>query len=381
MHFFQMHFFTFIKTSKPLKSSHAKSFRKFPRKMKKIVYIIISMLFFCAAVSITAQNLECGNLKVTTLPAPGDYGSYGQIAVSRQTVTNPEPGTPAPVSVFLPQTASAANRVPVIFFAHGFGGTNYQFYEALMRQLSSNGYAVIFSPYSSDPLTNHTVRYRQLWRGFQVAVEQFGSLLDTSRVGFAGHSYGAGAVPEMARLAVASGWGANGLFIFSAAPWYSWGTNYEQIPASAKLVVQIYWEDGTNEHLIAQNDVWNRLPQITERRWQVIRSARAVCQLTADHGVTVSGVAPENGEINALDYWGVWRRIHALADYTFTGSAAAKSVAFGDDSRMGKWRTGGVIRPVTPLEATTSPVLNTTTNPTFRWITRCLFAQGSPCQF
>lgn len=343
------------------------------------IYTLLAALFLFSATAANAQMPVCGNLKATTLPAPGDFGSAGKFSVARQSVANPEPGTPAPVSVFLPQNASAANRVPVIFFAHGFGGTNYQYYEALMRQLSSNGYAVVFSPYSSDLLTSHAARYRQLWRGFQTAIEQFGAVLDTSKVGFAGHSYGAGAVPEMARLATASGWGANGLFIFSAAPWYSWGTGYEQIPASAKLVVQVYWDDETNEHLIGQNDVWNRLSQITERRWQVIRSARTVCELPANHGVTVSGAVPENGEINALDYWGVWRRIHALADYAFTGNPAAKPVAFGDDARMGRWRTFAALRPVTPLEATTSPVINAASNPTFRWSSRCFFAQGSPC--
>ena len=347
--------------------------------MKNFIRLIFATFFLCSVSSINAQIPLCKNLKVTTLPAPGDYGSQGQFTVARQTVVNPESGVPAPVSVFLPNNASATSRVPVIFFAHGFGGTNYQYYEALMRQLSSNGYAVVFSPYTPDLFSSHTVRYQQLWRGFQVGVEQYGSLMDTSRVGFAGHSYGAGAVPEMARRAVVAGWGTNGLFMFSAAPWYSWGTNYEQIPTSAKLVVQVYWDDGTNEHLIGQMDVWNRLPQITERRWQVVRSAQTVCRLEADHGVTVSGVTAEDGEINALDYWGVWRRIHALADYTFTGSLTAKPVAFGDDARMGRWRTFAALRPVTPLEATTTPVINTMSNPRFRWVNRCLFALGSPC--
>jgi hypothetical protein len=347
--------------------------------MKNFTHLIFAVFLLCFATSISAQISLCTNPKVTTLPAPGDYGSQGQFTVARQTIVNPEPGTPELVSVFLPSNASAINRVPVIFFAHGFGGTNYQYYEALMRQLSSNGYAVVFSPYTSELFVSHTTRYQQLWRGFQVAVEQYGIVMDTSKVGFAGHSYGAGAVPEMARRAVATGWGASGLFMFSAAPWYSWGSNYQQIPASAKLVVQVYWDDETNEHLIGQNDVWNRLPQIIERRWQVIRSAQTVCQMPANHTVTVSGVTPANGEINALDYWGVWRRIHALADYTFTGNQPAKPIAFGDDGRMGRWRSFAVLRPVTPLEATTTPVINTASNPTYRWASRCVFALGSPC--
>ena len=341
--------------------------------MTKRILILASLLFSFFTIA-PAQAPLCTNLKVTTLPAPGDYGGVRPNLVTRQTVVNPEAGTPAPVSVYLPAEANAGNRRPVIFFAHGFGGTDYQYYDGLMRQLATNGYIVVFSPYTANLFSSHPVRYQQLWRGFQVAVEQYGSVMDVTRAGFAGHSYGAGAVPEMARRGVAAGWGANGLFLFSAAPWYSWGTDYTSIPASAKLIVQVYWDDETNEHLIGQMDVWNRLPQITERRWQVIRAAKTTCEMTAGHQVTVTALTENT---NALDYWGVWRKIHALADYTFTGNSAARSVAF-DETHMGRWRLYG-LRPVTPLTTSNTPVLNTTSSTNFTWAARCTYAQGSPC--
>lgn len=333
------------------------------------------LLFFVSTTE--AQIPPCTILKVTTLPAPGDYGSAGQLAVTRQSIPNPESNAPAPVSIYLPEHASAQIRVPIIFFAHGFGGTDFQYYDALSRQLAGYGYAVVFAPYTSNLLTSHTVRYQQMWAGFQAAVQQFGSILDTTRVGFAGHSYGAGALPELARRGVAAGWGANGLFMFSMAPWYSWGTNYEQIPASTKLIVQIYWDDETNHHEIGVNDIWNRLPQITEKRWQVIRAAQTSCLLSAGHGVPVTGNRGNEWEINAFDYWGVWRRLHALADYTFTGNSRAKFVAF-DDTQMGKWRLYG-LRPITPLETRTTPIVNSASNPDFTWTRRCLFSLGLPC--
>ena len=346
--------------------------------MTKNLFSLICLAFLLSSVPRTeAQIPLCTSLKVTTLPQSGDYGGAGQFAVSRQIVPNPEPGTPAPVSVYLPSNATPQTKVPVIFFAHGFGGTDFQYYDALLRQIASNGYAAVFVPYTSSVLVNHPTRYQQMWAGFQVAVQQFGSVMDTSKVGFAGHSYGAGAVPELARRGVAAGWGANGLFLFSMAPWYSWGTNYEQIPASAKLIVQVYWDDETNQHLIGVNDVWNRLPQIAERRWQVIRESRTTCSMPANHNVPVSGVTPANGEINALDYWGVWRKLHALADYTFTGNQTARFVAF-DDTTMGKWRFYG-LRRVTPLETTITPIINSASNPNFTWANRCVYAQGSSC--
>ncbi len=349
--------------------------------MRKFFNLIltISLLGVLSFLPVKAQTNACVQLKVTTSPA--DYGNIGKVAFTRQTIQNPISGAPAPVTVFLPNNASATNKVPVIFFAHGFGGFNYQVYEGLLNQLASNGYAVVFAPYNVIAAT-HAARYDQLWKGFQAAVAQYGNVLDISKIGVAGHSYGAGAVPEMARRAIAEGWGASDIFLFVMAAWYSWGTDYTSIPARAKLVVQIYWDDGTNEHLISQNDIWNRLPQITERRWQVIRtSTNCACTLIGGHGVPVTADVSTNsgGYTNAHDLWGVWRRIHALADYTFNRNQAAKNIAFGDDANMGKWRFC-TKRPVTPMEAANAPVVNMSQSATWRWSQKCLAADsGFPC--
>jgi pimeloyl-ACP methyl ester carboxylesterase len=349
---------------------------------KQIFLVVIFALFFFSYFQVRAQEIaQCTNLKVTTLPLGGEYGSYGQLAVTRQSVANPDAGAPAPISVFVPNNATAQNKVPVVFFAHGFGGFSYLFYEALLRQMASNGYIVVFSPYTSNVLTTHAARYNQLWSGFAAAVQQYGAIMDTSRVGFAGHSYGAGATPEMARRAVAQGWGANGLFMFIMAAWYNWGTNMQQIPANAKMVVQVYWNDGTNEHLISQNDIWNKLPQITERKWQVIKPSQTYCSLGAGHSLPVTnGLGQTDAALDAYDYWGVWRRLHALADYTFNGTQAAKPVAFGADSAMGKWRGIFASRRIAPLEAYDAPVLNSNLSPTWKWENKCAVADfGAAC--
>jgi hypothetical protein len=345
--------------------------------------IIFAVLFFSLALSTSsfsfAQGEQCSVLKVTTLPR--DFGSIGTIEFTRQTIQPTEPNTPQPISVFIPNTATAQNKVPVIFFAHGFGGIDYRFYEGMIRQLASNGYAVVFSPYDSGLFSsNHTQRYNQMWSGFTLAVQNYGTVLDTTRVGFAGHSYGAGATAEMTRRGVAQGWGSNGLFIFPMAPWYSFGTNnFSSIPASAKLIVQVYWDDATNEHLIGQNDVWNRLPQITERKWQVLRESKCFCTMKAGHSVTVTnGLGQTDAGLDGYDYWAVWRRIHALATYTFTNNQTAKDIAFGTNADMGKWRNCAY-RSILPLESTNSPVLNTNSNASFVWSAKCLYAQGSTC--
>jgi pimeloyl-ACP methyl ester carboxylesterase len=351
--------------------------------MKKIFFLTILTILFLTinAFVAQAQIAPCAQqTKVTTLPLAGEYGSFGQFAVTRQVIPNPDPNAPAPISVFVPENATPQTRVPVVFFAHGFGGTSYQFYETLLRQLASNGYIVVFSPYTANLFASHPTRYNQLWNGFTTAVQQYGNIMDTSRAGFAGHSYGAGATPEMARRGLAQGWGNNGLFLFIMAAWYNWGTNPEQIPGSAKMIVQVYWDDQTNQHLISQNDIWNKLPQITERKWQVIRASRSFCALEAGHSVPVTdGLGQTEAATDAYDSWGIWRRLHALSDYTFSGNQTAKAVAFGVDSHMGRWRGIFGARRISPLESTDAPVVNSQSNPSFLWSQKCSYALGSPC--
>ncbi|HTH38092.1 MAG TPA: hypothetical protein VL572_09000, partial [Pyrinomonadaceae bacterium] len=309
------------------------------KQITSVALIILSVFF-----TVRAQVPLCEKPTATTRPEAGDYGSVGQFTVTRRTIMHPDATVPAPISVFLPSAASTTNRVPVIFFTHANLSHDFRFYEGLLNQLASNGYIVVFAPTGSA--IPHLTRYQQYWTGFQLAVQQYSNVMDTTRVGFAGHSIGAGAVPEMATLGVAQGWGANGLFLMTMASWYSWGADYSTIPATAKLVVQVYWDDLNSQHSISENDIWNRLPQITERRWQVIREAKSTCRLVAGHGVPF--LPPANVE-NALDYWGVWRRLHALSEYTFTGNTDAGKVAFGDDAFMGDWQDGSSLT-VTPME-------------------------------
>lgn len=345
-----------------------------------VVLVFVLSVTFVIPLTVFSQPPPCGASKFITQPLMGEYGGPGPHSVMRQTIDHPDPAVPADISVYLPSNASASNRLPVIFFAHGFGGFAFTYYDALLLRIASNGYIVVFAPYTPNPFGSHSSLYQQMWSGFQLAVAHYGNTMDTTRVGFAGHSYGAGAVPELTRRGVAAGWGANGIFMFVMAAWYSWGSNYEQIPATTRLVVQVYWDDQTNQHLISENDVWNKLSHITERRWQVIRSERRQCFLYAGHGVPVTGDPGDDGDggINAHDHWGVWTRMHALADYTFTGNTVAKLIAFGDEANMGWWRLNGR-RAVTPLEAYISPIINTASSPRFTWGAKCLYAFGSPC--
>jgi hypothetical protein len=296
---------------------------------------------------------------VTSAITAGDYGSSGTFAVTVDTVANTKLAAPGVVSIYRPTGQSG---VPVVFFSHAFGATDPLSYDVLFRQLASNGIAVVHVPYAIlPPQTNKNAeRYDELWAGFLAAVAHEGAVFDLTRVGFAGHSFGGGATPEMARRGfVTQGWGAHGRFMFIMAPWYSWGSGYDTLPLDVRTVVQVYADDDTNDHQIAVDDIWNKLPAGLERVWLMVRSDACSCGLNAGHvtPMTSPGMHPENGStLNGHDTWAVQRRLHALATWAFTGATTARDVAYGTDSSLGAWSACGG-RPVRPLEATLTPQL------------------------
>lgn len=315
----------------------------------------------------------------TTPPAKGELGADGALAVTVETLPNPHASAPLPVSVYLP---SGKTGVPVLFFSHAFGATKVESYDTLLRNLASNGIASVYVPYSIAGVT-HAERYAQLWDGFVAAATKYASTFDLTHVGFAGHSFGGGAAPEMARRGfVEKGWGSAGRFLFVMAPWYSWGSGYDTLPEDVRTVVQVYADDDTNDHQIAVHDLWEKLPAAMEKRWLLIRSDACTCGLNAGHVVpmTAGSLHPENGAtFNGHDQWGVERRLQAIAKYAFSGDMAARAIAYGEDASMGRFvGCGG--REVRKLEAATTPIVTTCQPTKYPYAERCKYADpGFTC--
>ncbi|MBL8933813.1 MAG: hypothetical protein JNM69_04620 [Archangium sp.] len=321
---------------------------------------------FCAP---RPTGAEVNSLTVTTTPT--DYGMQGALAVQvRSDVANPR-WPQEPITVYRPADAL---QYPVIFYSHAFLGSDHTRIAPMLRRLASAGFNVVFVPYKGLSVTR-TEQYATLWEGFRAAATQYGALFDLTRVGFMGHSFGGGATPELARRAFAAPtlngltqpWGSSGRFLFIMAPWFSFpalesptATNddFRDLPLDVKVVVQVFADDDTNDHLIARQDVWDKLPTGLERSWQVISSDQCGADLLlASHNIPPGDVA--NAGDNALDVWGITRHALALADYAVGSKRdAAKEVAFGlteAGRSMGQWvGCGG--RQVVPLTASTSPV-------------------------
>lgn len=305
------------------------------------------MLPLCAAMPLATA---CQSGAVSALPA-GSAGTRGPHQVTVDTVTNPSPVAPGDVSIFRP---TGQTNVPVLFFSHAFGATDPGSYLDLFELLASNGFAVVHVPYPLTPPGQNRValRYSCLWSGFLAAVAHEGAVFDLTRVGFFGHSFGGGATPELARRGfVEQGWGANGRFAFIMAPWYSFGTAYDTLPANTKVVVQVYADDDTNDQQIAVQEIWNLLPAAVEKSWQLIRTDVCGCGLNATHTLpmTRNTFLPNPQNVwNGVDDWGVFRRLHAMARYALLQDTSARDVALGTDTTMGTFTA--CMRAVRPLE-------------------------------
>ena len=332
----------------------------------------------CAAQPLSTACLDAA----TDAPPPGSPGTTGPHAVTVETLANPRPTNAGDITIFRP---TGLTNVPVIFFSHAFGATNPDSYRDLFEVLASNGYAVVHVPYPLRPPGNTPVdeRYQVLWTGFVTARAHYATTFDMTRVGFVGHSFGGGATPELARRGfVDQTWGSNGRFMFIMAPWYSWGTGYDTLPADTRTVIQVYADDEANDPVIAREDIWNKLPASLEKSWQLIRTDVCGCGINATHTLPMSRntfTANPQNVLNAADRWGVFRRIHALARYAFAQDTTARAIAFGTDTSLGHWvGCGG--RAVRPLEATPSPNISQCASYMYPYSGRCAEADtGVTC--
>jgi hypothetical protein len=274
-----------------------------------------------------------------------DYGEEGPHAVAELTFDNPgwpaAGGTALPVHIYLPDRVDPA---PTLFFSHGFGATDPTVYEALINHLVSHGFAVVYSIYPttlSGPTftTGQGTRYNTLWAGFEEAVLVHGAKLDLTRVGFLGHSFGAGATPAMAyRGLVTKGWGSAGAFMFIMAPWYSFeiadtNTAFSDdalagFPDHVRSIIQVYDEDDTNDHLMAI-DLFENM--VLPAGQSVYHNLPPNQDYSTGHNAPTSG-GPNGGELNELDTLGIWRPLDALIDASFDiydpagGAALAQTV-------------------------------------------------------
>jgi hypothetical protein len=289
-------------------------------------------------------------------PIAAGYGADGSYEVESDSLPHPRwPGH----SVYVFRPADSGRKYPAILFSHGYNKSSPFVYQPLINHLVSRGNVVIFSPFrdfNGDPDQHR--KYAMLFDGFCFAVRHYQSIIDTTTMGFAGHSFGGGATPAIAWKAIRENrWGTRAAFMFVMAPWYSYEITPGQLaefPAHVKLVVEVFGDDRMNDFRMAE-DVFKHLSiDKDEKEFVVVNSDSGAGYVFRATHSTPKGAWDPRGAEDGLDYFGVWKIFDALEDYSLTGSPAAKKAALGHGSQeqifMGTWLDGKPVKPLTVLK-------------------------------
>jgi surfactin synthase thioesterase subunit len=279
------------------------------------------------------------------------YGSDGTYSVAK--ISFPSPlYSGKNVEIFYPKGITTPR--PTIFYSHPFGGEESAYNIGLYEFIAKKGYVVVFAPY---PTTGVTVdeRYSTLWESFKKAVTDYPNIIDTSKVGFMGHSFGGGASFALAHKGFTDeGWGQNGRFIFAMAQWYAHQITPEELqsfPANTKLITQVYDDDVTNDHRLAIDIFKNiNIPNSEKDFILIKKSVLPTYTYTAEHTLPNTQTA-----YDAYDYYGIYRLLDALIDYSFNGNAAGKNVALGNGSAEQITMPSYNGQALSPLEVTDNP--------------------------
>lgn len=331
--------------------------------MKKLLYIAVLMGISLYACSKSEDDTDVPQLPVTdnSLQGPiqkptSGYGADGSYEVAEIDFDNPQyAGTQ--VSIFYPKGITSPR--PTIFFSHPYGGEDKSYNIGLYNFVAKKGYVIVFVPYRTiDVSIDH--RYQTLWEGFTKAAADYSNIIDTKKVGFMGHSFGGGASIDLAYKAfMEKGWGENGRFLFTMAPWYAFNWNsplttqqqLQSFPPNTKMITQLYDEDIYNDHRLAIDIFKNINIADSEKDCIYFKSSTINgYKYLTDHVMPNSRSA-----YDALDYYGVYRLLDAMMDYSFNGNVNAKNVALGNGSAAQITMPSYNGQAMAPLEVTDNP--------------------------
>jgi len=193
-----------------------------------------------------------------------------------------------------------------------------------------------------------------LYEGFIKAALNLPNIIDTSRVGFYGHSFGGGAAPRISyRLFTENNWGANGKFIYCSAPWYALelgATTLADYPTDCNMLTVLFDKDDVNDQRMGM-DIFNNIAIENNSKDCIIVYSDTITGYNYEASHSLPAQNSTDGVYDAYDYYVTFRLLGALADYTFTGNLTAKNIALGNGSTaqvdMGN--------QLTPLSVTDSP--------------------------
>jgi Secretion system C-terminal sorting domain len=261
-------------------------------------------------------------------PASG-YGADGAHTVAVESFENPNFAN-HDIKIYHPQDITTP--VPTIFYSHAYGGTDPDNIIGVLEFIAKKGYAVVFIPYQTLATVTVPERYANLIAGFRKAATDYPEIIDTTKAGFLGHSFGGAASFGISHeLFAVDGWGANGRFVYALAQWYAYNLEPDDLtsfPSNTKVLVEILDNDESNDHRMAI-DIFNHITVAAAEKDFLLVPSSTVNGYTysAEHNMPNTAAA-----FDALDYYAYYRLLDALIDYSFNGNTAGKDVALGHGS-------------------------------------------------
>ncbi len=258
-----------------------------------------------------------------------EYGAMGEHPVRKVSVASPWPGYAddpnVNVDIYYPTGPTASH--PTVFFISGYGMYHSETYRSLLYFIASQGYNCVFVPHKHTEPDFHPEVLLTILDGI---VAGFSPIIDTTRVGYAGHSEGGGLIFYLARER--SKWGSRGRFLFSLAAW--WGFNLPETgnvdyPEKTSMIIQMgdpSHDRGTDPRQNIDLLLHNNIP--AERKTYLYLPGDA--QHIADHGISYSVVKNGDYTYDALEQVGLYRPLEALMRYSFAGETRWKSIALPD---------------------------------------------------
>jgi len=193
--------------------------------------------------------------------------------------------------IYFYRSTQRYTSAPTIFFCPGIGENNPQTYQNIIDYVLAQQVNLCYLSYGAlSPGAFPRLTYNSFWRGICAAQNKWRNYLDSTKIGFVGHSYGGGMTSYVAWRAVKKkSWGTNGIFIYAMAPWYCHkmsALRWNDFPPHTILVTQVFENDRINDFRIAE-DIFNSIKISNERKCfiTVMNGSHQGKDLLVDHSL------------------------------------------------------------------------------------------------
>ncbi len=254
----------------------------------------------------------------------GYYGAMGEHPVRKISISSPWPAYAdkdyLKVDLYVP--TDVPGKRPTVFFITGYSMYHSESYYSLLYFIASQGYNCVFVPHEH---TNPDFHPELLLTILDSVVDKFAPIIDTSKVGYVGHSEGGGLIFYLAKDRPQ--WGINGRFLFSLAAW--WGFNLPETgdveyPPHTNMIIQMgdpTLDRGTDPRQNIDFFLHNNIP--AERKTYLYLPGDAdhpaTHRLSYSSDIDIGGQGLQNGiaYYNALQQVGLFRPLESLMHYSF----------------------------------------------------------------